>query len=123
MERLTKKIHTLQTEVRKIGLYTQTNTQAAQIQYVNAMIMGLAQYLQPSNCSHAYHAIDRRVNNAALAVWKNLFPKQYNQMQIPLKELSNLPHRHEGYDSKTFAIQIDEKWFGMLLLEATHYYH
>lgn len=33
MERLTKKIHTLQKEVRKIGLYTQSNTQAAQIQY------------------------------------------------------------------------------------------
>lgn len=46
MERLTKKIHTLQKEVRKIGLYTQSNTQAAQIQYVNSVIMGLAQYLQ-----------------------------------------------------------------------------
>ena len=53
MERLTKKIHTLQKEVRKIGLYTQSNTQAAQIQYVNSVIMGLAQYLQPSICSHA----------------------------------------------------------------------
>ena len=31
MERLTKKIHTLQKEVRKIGLYTQSNTQSAQI--------------------------------------------------------------------------------------------
>ncbi len=43
MERLTKKIHTLQKEVRKIGLFTQPNTQAAQIQYVNSVIMGLAQ--------------------------------------------------------------------------------
>ena len=120
MERLTKKIHTLQKEVRKIGLYTQSNTQAAQIQYVNSVIMGLAQYLQPSICSHAYHAIDRRVNNTALAVWKNLFPKQYNQMQVPLKELSNLPHRHEGYDSKTFAIQIDGKWFGITYAFITH---
>lgn len=120
MERLTKKIHTLQKEVRKIGLYTQSNTQAAQIQYVNSVITGLAQYLQPSICSHAYHAIDRRVNNTALAVWKNLFPKQYNQMQVPLKELSNLPHRHEGYDSKTFAIQIDGKWFGITYAFITH---
>lgn len=55
MERLTKKIHALQAEVRKIGWYTQPNTQAAQIQYVNSMIMGLAQYLQPAICSHAYH--------------------------------------------------------------------
>ena len=120
MERLTKKIHTLQAEVRKIGWYTQPNTQAAQIQYVNSMIMGLAQYLQPSICSHAYHAIDRRVNNTALEVWKNLFPKQYNQMQVPLKVLCNLPHRHDGYDSKTFAIQIDGKWFGITYAFITH---
>ena len=87
---------------------------------MNSVIMGLAQYLQPSICSHAYHAIDRRVNNTALAVWKNLFPKQYNQMQVPLKELSNLPHRHEGYDSKTLAIQIDGKWFGITYAFITH---
>ena len=120
MERLTKKIHALQAEVRKIGWYTQPNTQAAQIQYVNSMIMGLAQYLQPAICSHAYHAIDRRVNNTALEVWKNLFPKQYNQMQVPLKVLCNLPHRHDGYDSKTFAIQIDGKWFGITYAFITH---
>ena len=75
---------------------------------MNSIILGLAQYYQPSICSHAYHAIDRRVNNAALAVWKKLFPKQYNQMQVPLKTLCNLPHRHEGYESKTFAIPIEE---------------
>lgn len=46
--------------------------------------------------------------------------KQYNQMQVPLKELSNLPHRHEGYDSKTFAIQIDGKWFGITYAFITH---
>ena len=120
MERLTRKIHSLQKEIRKIGLYTQPNTQAAQIQYVNSIIMGLAQYLQPSICSHAYHAIDRRVNNTALAVWKRMFPKAYNDMQIPLKELCNLPHRHSGYDSKTFAINIDGKWFGITMAFITH---
>lgn len=120
MNRLTKKICNLSKEVRRIGLFTQPNTQAAQIQYVNSIIMGLAQYLQPSICSAAYHAIDRRVNNAALAVWKNLFPKRYNQMQVPLQTLCNLPHRHEGYKSKTFAIEIEGKWFGITCAFITH---
>lgn len=44
--------------------------------------MGLAQYLQPSICSHAYHAIDRRVNNTALAVWKRMFPKAYPYLVV-----------------------------------------
>lgn len=120
MNRLTKKICNLSKEVRRIGLFTQPNTQAAQIQYVNSIIMGLAQYLQPSICSAAYHAIDRKVNNAALAVWKNLFPKRYNQMQVPLQTLCNLPHRHEGYKSKTFAIEIEGKWFGITCAFITH---
>jgi len=120
MNRLTKKICNLSKEVRRIGLFTQPNTQAAQIQYVNSIIMGLAQYLQPSICSAAYHAIDRRVNNTALAVWKNLFPKRYNQMQVPLQTLCNLPHRHEGYKSKTFAVEIEGKWFGITCAFITH---
>lgn len=120
MERLSKKIGNLLEQVHRIELFSKPNTQAAQIQYVNSIILGLAQYYQPSICSHAYHAIDRRVNNAALAVWKKLFPKQYNQMQIPLKTLCNLPHRHEGYESKTFAIPIEGKWFGITYAFITH---
>ena len=123
MERLSKKIASLLEQVHRIELYSKPNTQAAQIQYVNSIILGLAQYYQPSICSHAYHAIDRRVNNAALAVWKKLFPKQYNQMQVPLKTLCNLPHRHEGYESKTFAIPIEGKWFGITYAFITHSRH
>ena len=123
MERLAKKINNLQGEVRKIGISTKPNIQAAQIQYVNSIIIGLAQYLQPSICSHAYHAIDRRINNTALAVWKKLYPQTYNSMQVALKELCNLPHRHEGYKSKTFAIQIEGKWFGITNAFITHSKH
>lgn len=113
MVRLTQKIKSLSKEVRKIASCKQDNTQAAQIQSVNSVIMGIAQYIQPSICSHAFHAIDRRVNNTALAVWKNLFPKHFNQMQVPLKTLCNLPHRHEGYKSKTFAVKLKGNWFGI----------
>lgn len=74
MERLGKKIKKLLEEVHRIELCQKVNVQAAQIQYVNSVIMGMAQYLQTSICSHAYHAIDRRVNNAALTVWKSCTP-------------------------------------------------
>lgn len=73
MERLKEKIQKIADEVRKIGEVTERSVQAAQIQRVNSMIVGLAQYLQPSICSHAFHAIDRRINNTALAVWKRVF--------------------------------------------------
>ena len=120
MERLGKKIKKLLEEVHRIELCQKVNVQAAQIQYVNSVIMGMAQYLQTSICSHAYHAIDRRVNNAALAVWKKLYPKRYNSMQVPLKVLCNLPDRHKGYDSKTFAVWVEGNWFGITYAFITH---
>lgn len=61
--------------MHRVELCQKVNVQAAQIQHVNSVIMGMAQYLQTSICSHAYHAIDHRVNNAALAVWKKLYPQ------------------------------------------------
>ena len=77
MERLGKKTKKLLEEVHRIELCQKVNVQAAQIQYVNSVIMGMAQYSETyfNPCAHAYHAIDRRVNNAALAVWKKLYPK------------------------------------------------
>lgn len=120
MERLKDKIQKIANEVRVIGEITERSVQAAQIQRVNSMIVGLAQYLQPSICSHAFHAIDRRINNTALAVWKRRFPKHYNKYQIPLEKLCNLPHRHEGYKSKTFAVPIEGEWFGITYAFITH---
>lgn len=120
MERLKDKIQKITNEVREIGEITERSVQAAQIQRVNSMIVGLAQYLQPSICSHAFHAIDRRINNTALAVWKRRFPKHYNKYQIPLEKLCNLPHRHEGYKSKTFAVPIEGEWFGITYAFITH---
>ena len=120
MERLKDKIQKIADEVRAIGEITERSVQAAQIQRVNFMIVGLAQYLQPSICSHAFHAIDRRINNTALAVWKKRFPKHYNKYQIPMERLCNLPHRHEGYKSKTFAVPIEGEWFGITMAFITH---
>ena len=45
MERLGKKIKKLLEEVHRIELCQKVNVQAAQIQYVNSVIMGMAQYL------------------------------------------------------------------------------
>ena len=115
MQKLKKKIQIIQEEIRKIKNINGIEEQAAQIQYINSIIMGVANYIQPSICSKAYHSMDRRINNTALAVWRNLYPKTYNKMQVSLKQLCNLPQRHAGYESKTFALKIEGKWFGITL--------
>lgn len=120
MERLTKKIKALCKEIRCIREYSEPNMRAAQIQYINSVIMGIAEYLSSSICSHAFHAIDRRVNDSALSTWRRMYPKQYNAYQVPLERLSNMPQRHQGYTSKTFAVPIEGKWFGITMAFITH---
>ena len=120
MVRLTKKIHGIQEEVRKIGRCSELYEQVGLIQRVNEMIMGVAQYIQTSICSYAYHTIDRRIDLTALAVWRKMYPKSYLRYQIPLKQLSNMPQRHSGYDSKTFAVMVNGKWFGITYAFITH---
>ena len=94
LKRLKRKTEMLQVEIRKIETFREPTAKVAQIHRINEKIMGIAQYYQPSICSHAFEIIDRRVNNTAFAVWKNMFPHSYNEMQVPLKILCNLPHRH-----------------------------
>lgn len=123
LDRLKKKIEKVQAEIRKIETFSKPTARAAQIHYINSVIMGIAQYLQPSICSRTFEIIDRRVNNTALAVWKNMFPNEYNNMQVPLNCLCNLPHRHENYQSTTFAIQVEGDWFGLTYAFITHSRH
>lgn len=120
MKRLSKKIQNLCKEIRDIRNYSAVNSRIAQIQYINSVIMGIAEYIKIGISSHAFHVIDRRVNNSALSTWKRMYPDKYNEWQIPLKDLSNLPHRNEGYISKTFAIPYEDMWIGITMAFITH---
>jgi len=82
--------------------------------------MGIAEYIKIGISSKAFHVIDRRVNNSAFSQWKRMYPKNYNKWQIRLKHLHNLPHRHEGYESKTFAIPYEGYWIGLTMAFITH---
>lgn len=120
MERLTAKIKKLCEDIRYLHRCSTESKQAAQIEYINSVIMGIAEYLKSSIGGQALHTIDRRVNDCALSVWKRKFPDRYNEWQVPLNTLSNLPHRHKDYKSKTFAIPIEDKWIGITLAFITH---
>ena len=120
MKRLNKKIQNHCKEIRDIRKYSAVNSRIAQIQYINSVIMGIAEYVKIGISSHAFHVIDRRVNNSALSTWKRMYPDKYNEWQIPLKDLANLPHRHEGYISKTFAIPYEDMWIGITMAFITH---
>lgn len=119
-EKLKKKIRNLCEEIHNIKTFTADNCRVAQIEYVNSIILGITNYIKTGVSSKAFNMIDYRVNETMFAVWKRMYPKTYYQMKIPLQELSNLPQRHIGYESKTFAIKYQGKWVGITLAFLTH---
>ena len=120
MQRLNKKTKSLCAEIRKIKKFRDANLRIAHIHYINSVIMGIAEYIKIGISGKAFNAIDRRVNNSALSQWKRMYPDKYNEWQIRLKNLHNLPHRHEGYKSKTFAIPYEGYWIGLTMAFITH---
>ena len=119
----TRRLSKLLEEVHRIELYVKkSNVQAAP-----NSVRQLCHYgywhstCQTSICSHAYHAIDRRVNNAALAVWKKLFPKRYNSDAGAAEgALQSSCTDTKGYDSKTFAVSGRRKmvWYNLCVHHA-----
>lgn len=120
MEKLGKKIRNLCAEIRKIKTIKSDYLKVAQIEYVNSIIIGIAEYIKTGVSSHAFNAIDYHVNETSFAVWSRMFPDTYRQMKIPVCRLSNLPQRHEGYETKVFAIYYQGKWIGITLAFLTH---
>lgn len=118
--KLGKKIKNLRSEIREIAEHKALNCRVAQIEYVNSVIMGIAEYIKSGISSHAFNMIDYRVNNMVFAVWKRIYPQNYLQMKVDLQKLSNLPARHEGHETKTFAVNYQGKWIGITYAFLTH---
>lgn len=119
-DRLTEKVRKVCKQIRDLRFYSAENSRVAEIHHINSVIMGIAEYYKTGISSKSFHTIDRRINDCALSVWKRMYPYKYNEYQVSLAQLSNLPHRHEGYKSKTFAIPLQGMWVGITLAFITH---
>lgn len=122
-ERVSEKVKLICERIRGIRKFSEENSRVAEIYLINSMIMGLAEYYKTVICTSAFQNIDKRINDSAFATWRRMYPKQYNALQVPLSELSNLPHRHEGYKRTTFAILYKNKWIGITVAQITHAQH
>lgn len=120
MKRLAVKITKLCDNIHALKTMPADNLRIAQIHNINSTIVGIAEYIKIGICSHAFNAIDYRVNESCYFTWKRMYPKDYMNHKIRLKHINNLPHRHENYDTKTFAIQFQNMWFGITKAGITH---
>lgn len=122
-ERVAEKIKSICNKIRGIRKLSAENSRIAEIYLINSMIMGIAEYYKTSICSYAFKNIDKRVNDSAFAAWKRMYPDKYNEYQVPLSKLDNLPHRHQEYQRKTFSIPFEDKWIGITVALITHSKH
>ena len=123
MKRLSVKITKVCGEIHAMKRMDSTSDRMAQIQRINAMIMGIAEYIKISICSKAFSVLDHRIHVSCHYTWKRMYPDSAAHMKIPLGKLSNLPHRHDGYTAKTHAIEYQNMWIGITMALITHSQH
>ena len=123
MKRLSAKITKVCSEIHAMKRMDNTSDRVAQIQRINAMIMGIAEYIKISICSKAFSVLDHRIYVSCHYTWKRMYPDTAVHMKIPLGKLSNLPHRHDGYTTKTHAIEYQNMWVGITMAFITHSQH
>ena len=123
MRRLSGKITKICDEIHAMKHMRLDSDRVAQIQLVNSMIMGIAEYIKTSICSKAFSVIDSRIYISCHYTWKRIYSDAVLSMKVPLGRLSNLPQRHEGYTAKTHAIYFQNMWIGVTMAFITHSQH
>ena len=123
MVKLSAKVTKVCDEIHAMKRMKHTSDRVAQIQYINSMIMGIAEYFKIGICSKAFNALDNRIYISCYYTWKRLYPDAVMRMKLPLCRLNNLPHRHEGYQAKTYAIEYQNMWIGITRACLTHSQH
>jgi len=53
-------------------------------------------------------------------VFQKLYPKTYQDHHVELTKLTNRPQRHTGYQTKTFAVKINDMYIGITKAFITH---
>jgi len=112
-EKVKKQIREISKEIHKLKEIPKDIDRAIQIEKINAMIIGIAEYWKTSICSSTFKYIDDKVNKSALKVFQKLYPKTYQDHHVELAKLTNRPQRHAGYQTKTLAIKVNDMYIGI----------
>jgi RNA-directed DNA polymerase len=107
-------------EIKTLKHLKEQYKQAVQIERVNAMLIGLTEYHKSAICKTTFHYIDDKINRSALATFRAMFGKHYQDYYVPLMQLTNRPVRHKGYETRTFAVKYGEMYIGITKAFLTH---
>ncbi|MFU0783733.1 MAG: Group II intron reverse transcriptase/maturase [Thermoanaerobacterium thermosaccharolyticum] len=115
-----QQIKKINSEIKKLKTIPKALNQAIQIEKINSMITGVAEYWKTGTCSHTFNYIDDKVNRCMFRTFQKMYPKTYIEHEVELNQLSNRPQRHQGYKTKTFAVKVGEQYIGITKAFITH---
>jgi hypothetical protein len=119
-KKVKEQVKAISKEIRKLKDIPKELDKAIQIEKVNFMIVGVAEYWKTGICSNTYRYIDDKIDRCAIRTFQKLYPKTYMEHQVELDKLSNRPQRHQGYKTKTFAVKVNDQYIGITKAFITH---
>lgn len=119
-KRVSKQISKITQEIRKLKTIPNNIQRAIQIEKINSIITGIAEYWKISICGKVFNRIDNNVDCCAYTVFRKIYNEDIKWHKYPMKELNNRPQRHKGYDSKVFGVELDGMKIGITKAFITH---
>ncbi len=119
-QKVKQQVKAINKEIKKLKEISKEIDRAIQIEKINSMIIGVAEYWKTGICSNTFQYIDDKIHRCAFRTFQKLYPKTYMEHQVELEQLLNRPQRHQGYRTKTFAVKIQNQPIGITKAFITH---
>jgi group II intron reverse transcriptase/maturase len=110
--KVNKQIRVIRDEIAKLYNIRRPLQMAIQIERINMMIIGAAEYWKYVLSSKVFHKIDYAINKKAYEVFRKIYGVKTLQHNVPLNSLHNRRDRHKGHIDTSFAVNIDGMWIG-----------
>ena len=120
IKKVKTQVQNINNEVRKLKNIMSDTLRIFKIKKINSMIMGVAEYWKTAICSDTFSYIDENVHRCAYATFKKMYGKKIKNHYVPLKKLINNQNRHNGYETKTFAVKANGNFIGITKAFITH---
>ncbi|MDK2806740.1 MAG: RNA-directed polymerase [Thermoanaerobacterium sp.] len=115
-----QQVKAINNEIKKLKDIPKEIDRAIQIEKINSMIIGMAEYWKTGICSNTFKYMDDKIDRCVYRTFQKLYPNKYLEHQIELEQLSNRSQRHQGYKTKTFAVNIEGQYIGITKAFITH---
>lgn len=121
-EKVKPKTREICRKIRKLKCLPDDLQRAVNIERINAVIVGVAEFWKTSMASKAYNYMDYHINQTAYTTFRKMYQEQHLAHKVPICSLHNRPNRHNREPkrmTRTWAVLLDGKPIGLTLANLT----